>query len=166
MRKVVFTILFSLPLLYSDILFLDFTIMTIQGSYSSFVNVSISESSYSILLFLKISISRFLSIQNVRFFFYFKTRPAVTPYCSYRAFAMQEICSTSHLKISPERPAAGNTCASMENLRNLSPKTLQIDEFWGDFFDPKSEMKDGALTHLESIDLGIPSVIPNQNNMF
>ena len=64
-----------------------------------------------------------------------KTRPALTPYYSYRAFAMQEICSTSHLKISPERPAAGNTCASMENLRNLGPKTLQIDEFWDDFWE-------------------------------
>ena len=64
-----------------------------------------------------------------------KTRPALTPYYSYRAFAMQEICSTSHLKTSPERPAAGNTCASMENLRILGPKPLQIDEFWGDFLD-------------------------------
>ena len=48
---------------------------------------------------------------------YAKTSPWLTPYYSYRAFAMQEICSTSHLKISPERPAAGNTCASMEILR-------------------------------------------------
>ena len=39
------------------------------------------------------------------------------------------------IQTSPERPAAGNTCASMENLRNLDPKTLQIDEFWGDFLD-------------------------------
>ncbi len=64
-----------------------------------------------------------------------KTRPALTPYYSYRAFAMQEICSTSHLKTSPERPAAGNTCASMENLRILGPKTLQIDEFGSDFLE-------------------------------
>ena len=62
-----------------------------------------------------------------------KTRPALTPYYSYRAFAMQDICSTSHLKISPERPAAGNTCASMENLRILGPKTHQTDEFWDEF---------------------------------
>ena len=51
---------------------------------------------------------------------------------------MQEICSTSHLKISPERPAAGNTCASMEILRILGPKPHQTDEFWGDFFFPEA----------------------------
>ena len=36
---------------------------------------------------------------------------------------------------SPERPAAGNTCASMEILRILGPKPHQIDEFWGDFLN-------------------------------
>ena len=34
----------------------------------------------------------------------------------------------------PPRATRGNTCASMENLRTLGPKTLQIDEFWGDFY--------------------------------
>ena len=56
--------------------------------------------------------------------------PWLTPYYSYRA---QEICPASHLKISPERPAAGNTCVSMENLRILGPKSHQTDEFWDEF---------------------------------
>jgi len=32
-------------------------------------------------------------------------------------------------------PAAGNTCASMEKLRILGPKIIQINEFWGDFLE-------------------------------
>ena len=35
---------------------------------------------------------------------YAKTSPWLTPYYSYRAFAMQEICSTSHLRILPRGP--------------------------------------------------------------
>ena len=39
-------------------------------------------------------------------FFESLTSSSLTPYYSYRAFALQEICSTSHLRL-PSRPPAG-----------------------------------------------------------
>ena len=65
-------------------------------------------------------------------FLKFKTSPAVTPYDSYRALAMQEICSTSHLRIA-SRPAAGNTCVSMTKMRILGQKSRQINRFQAEF---------------------------------
>ena len=71
------------------------------------------------------------------------TSPALTPYYSYRA---SEICSTSHWELT-SRPAAGNTCVSMENLRILCPKPLQNDRFSSKFW------KCSGSRHMVSNDL-------------
>ena len=49
--------------------------------------------------------------------------------------ALRVICDTCGIFIDlPRGPPPGNTCASMEILRILSPKPHQTDEFWGVFF--------------------------------
>ena len=59
------------------------------------------------------------------FFMKFKTSSALTPYYS----SEHQNMLYESLKVSPERPAAGNTCVSMENLRILGSKTSQNDRF-------------------------------------
>ena len=61
------------------------------------------------------------------------TSSALTPYYSYRAFAMQEICSTSHSRIFPRGPPLGNTCVSMTKNFKIGPKSHQNDWFLVEF---------------------------------